>query len=150
MTTATKSMSINDIMSYLPHRYPFLLIDRILETDGADHAIGIKQLSMNEEFFQGHFPGAPEMPQSLMIEAMAQVGAAVILSKPESQGRYILFGSLDNAQFGRPAVPGECLTIEAQMLNLKKDMGKTRISCKVGDEELGRADFMFALVDEVG
>ncbi|MGE0493813.1 MAG: 3-hydroxyacyl-ACP dehydratase FabZ [Vulcanimicrobiota bacterium] len=143
------ALSIQEIMGYLPHRYPFLLIDRILETEGVDRAVGIKQLTHNEPFFQGHFPGQPEMPMSLMLEAMAQVGAAVILSQPDSQGRYILFGSLDNAEFGRAAKPGERLDIEARMLNLRKDMGKTEIVCRVGEEQLARADFLFALTDDV-
>ncbi len=143
------SIPIQQIMDYLPHRYPFLLIDRILETEGIDRAVGIKQLSLNEEFFQGHFPGQPEMPTSLMLEAMAQVGAAVILSQDHTRGKYILFGSLDNAEFGRAARPGDRLDIEANMLNLRKDTGKTRIVCRVGDQELARADFLFALSDEV-
>ncbi|MBI3927539.1 MAG: 3-hydroxyacyl-ACP dehydratase FabZ [Armatimonadetes bacterium] len=136
-------------MAYLPHRYPFLLIDRIVRRHAVDSAVGIKQLTENEAFFQGHFPGSPQMPHSLMLEAMAQVGAAIIMTTPRASGRYILFAGLDHAVFGRPAVPGETLEIEATMLNYRRDTGKTRIVCRVGEEELARADFMFALTHEV-
>lgn len=143
------SMSITDIMAALPHRYPFLLIDRVVKIEGEQKAHGIKQLTQNEEFFQGYFPDDPQMPPTLLTEAMAQVGAAVIMSKPDSEGKYILFGALDNAEFHRNARPGERLDIEAEMLKIRKDAGKTRIICRVDGEEIARADFMFALSSEV-
>lgn len=143
------SMSITDIMAALPHRYPFLLIDRIVKIEGEQKAHGIKQLTQNEEFFQGYFPDDPQMPPTLLTEAMAQVGAAVIMSKPDSEGKYILFGALDNAEFHRNARPGERLDIEAEMLKIRKDAGKTRIICRVDGEEIARADFMFALSSDV-
>lgn len=142
-------MSITDIMAALPHRYPFLLIDRVVKIEGEQKAHGIKQLTQNEEFFQGYFPDDPQMPPTLLTEAMAQVGAAVIMSKPDSEGKYILFGALDNAEFHRNARPGERLDIEAEMLKIRKDAGKTRIICRVDGEEIARADFMFALSSEV-
>lgn len=143
------SLSITEIMGALPHRYPFLLIDRVVKIEDENKAHGIKQLTLNEEFFQGYLPGDPQMPPTLLAEAMAQVGAAVILHKPECQGKYILFGALDNASFVRNARPGERLDIEAEMLKLRKDVGKTRIICRINKEEIARADFMFALTDEV-
>lgn len=142
-------MNVQDIMGFLPHRYPFLLIDRI---DAHEHEVmarGVKLLSNNEWFFQGHFPERPELPNSILIEAMAQLGAAVIMASPANQGRYILFAALDNAEFGRPAVPGDCLEIEATMLNYRKDRGKTRIVARVGEEQLASADFVFAVSDQV-
>jgi 3-hydroxyacyl-[acyl-carrier-protein] dehydratase len=142
-------MSITDIMAALPHRYPFLLIDRLVKIEGESKAHGIKQLTLNEEFFQGYFPDDPQMPPTLLTEAMAQVGAAVIMSKPDSEGKYILFGALDNAEFHRNARPGERLDIEAEMLKIRKDAGKTRIICRVEGEEIARADFMFALSSDV-
>lgn len=142
-------MSITDIMAALPHRYPFLLIDRVVKIEGESKAHGIKQLTNNEEFFQGYFPDDPQMPPTLLTEAMAQVGAAVIMSKPDSEGKYILFGALDNAEFHRNARPGERLDIEAEMLKLRKDVGKTRITCRVDGEEIAKADFMFALSSDV-
>lgn len=144
-----ETMSIEEIMQALPHRYPFLLIDRLVSIEGDQKAHGIKQLTLNEEFFQGYLPEDPQMPPTLLSEAMAQVGAAVIMSKPDSCGKYILFGALDNAHFHRNARPGERLDIFAEMLKLRKDVGKTRIVCQVGDEEIARADFMFALSSEV-
>lgn len=149
---APSSMSIDEIMKALPHRYPFLLIDRLVKIEGEGNqskAHGIKQLTLNEEFFQGYLPDDPQMPPTLLSEAMAQVGAAVIMSKPDSKGKYILFGALDNASFNRNARPGERLDIFAEMLKLRKDVGKTRIICQVGDEEIARADFMFALSSDV-
>ena len=143
-------MDINQIMAALPHRYPFLLIDRITKIEGETKAFGIKQLTLNEEFFNGYLPDDPQLPPTLLSETMAQVGAAVIMTKPDSKGKYILFGALDNASFHRNARPGERLDIEAEMLRIRKDAGKTRIICRVGDEEIARADFMFALSSEVG
>lgn len=143
-------MDIGAIMKALPHRYPFLLVDRITKIEGEDKAWGIKQLTLNEEFFNGYLPDDPQMPPTLLSETMAQVGAAVIMSKPDSQGKYILFGAIDNATFSRNARPGERLDIEAQMLNIRKDAGKTRIICRVNEVEIARADFMFALSSEVG
>lgn len=141
------NLTIQQVMQYLPHRYPFLLIDRIDEYVDTKTARGIKQLSINEEFFQGHFPDRPHMPTSLLIEAMAQVGAATIMTAPENADRYILFAALDNAEFGRSPVPGERLDIEATMINYRKEMGRTRIVCKVGDEQVASADYVFAVSD---
>lgn len=144
------SMDIGAILKALPHRYPFLLVDRITKIEGETKAWGIKQLTLNEQFFSGYLPDDPQLPPTLLSEAMAQVGAAVIMSKPDSQGKYILFGALDNATFTRNARPGERLDIEAEMLNIRKDAGKTRIICRVNEEEIARADFMFALSSVVG
>lgn len=144
------AMDIRQIMEALPHRYPFLLIDQITSIQGDDSAHGIKRLTLNEEFFNGYLPDDPQLPPTLLSETMAQIGAAVIMNKPDNKGRYILFGALDNASFHRNARPGETLDIEAQMLRLRKDAGKTRIICRVGEEEIARADFMFALSDDVG
>jgi beta-hydroxyacyl-ACP dehydratase FabZ len=143
------SMSITDIMAALPHRYPFLLIDRVVKIHGENKAHGIKQLTHNEEFFQGYFPDDPQMPPTLLAEAMAQVGAAVILGKPDNEGKYILFGALDNAEFLRNPRPGDRLDIEAEMLKLRNDIGKTRITCSIDGQEIARADFMFALSSDV-
>ena len=149
-TQETPAMDIRQIMAALPHRYPFLMIDRINRIEGNDNAHGIKHLTLNEEFFNGYFPDDPQLPPTLLSETMAQIGAAAIMNKPENKGKYILFGALDNASFHRNARPGETLEIEAEMLRLRKDAGKTRIVCRVGDEEIARADFMFALSPDVG
>lgn len=148
-SSSQDTMSITDIMAALPHRYPFLLIDRLVKIEGESKAHGIKQLTHNEEFFQGYFPDDPQMPPTLLAEAMAQVGAAVIMRAPDAEGKYILFGALDNAQFHRNPRPGERLDIEAEMLSRRKDVGKTRITCCIDGEEIARADFMFALSSDV-
>jgi 3-hydroxyacyl-[acyl-carrier-protein] dehydratase len=150
MTEVQESLDIQEIMKALPHRYPFLLIDRITRIEGESKAHGIKQLTLNEQFFQSYWPDDPQMPPTLLCETMAQVGAAVIMSNPERRGKYILFGALDNAHFQRNARPGERLDIEAEMLKIRKDAGKTRIICRVNGEEIARADLMFALSTEVG
>ena len=146
----TEGMSIQDIMAALPHRYPFLLIDKITKIEGKEFAWGIKQLTLNEEFFNGYLPNDPQMPPTLLSETMAQMGAAMVLTWPDNKGKYILFGALDNASFQRNAKPGERLDIEAEMLQMRKDAGKTRIVCKVDEVEIARADFLFALSTEVG
>ena len=140
-------LSIQEIMAILPHRYPFLLIDRIDERIDLNMARGFKQLSLNEEFFQGHFPDDPQMPFSLVLEAMAQVGAASIMAHPSQRGRYILFAGLDNAEFGRPPVPGESLDIKSVFLHYRKEVGRTRIVCRVDEEVVVEADFCFVLAD---
>lgn len=144
------SMEIGAIMKALPHRYPFLLVDRITKIDGESKAWGTKQLTLNEEFFHSYLPDDPQMPPTILTETMAQMGAAVIMSRPNYQGKYILFGAVDNAVFHRNPRPGERLDIEAEMLNIRKDAGKTRIICRIDDEEIARADFMFAVSSEVG
>ncbi len=140
-------LGAQQIMRVLPHRYPFLLIDKIVEREDLQMARGIKQLTLNEDFFRGHFPDDPQMPFSLVIEAMAQVGAVSVLAHPTYRGRYILFASLDNADFGRIPVPGDCLEIRSEFLNFRRGMGRTRIVCKIEDELVVEADFCFAVAD---
>jgi len=140
-------MNLQQIMEVLPHRYPFLLVDRILSRDDLRSTRGIKNLTANEEFFQGHFPGRPEMPRTLLIECMAQVGAAAVLAAEENRGKYVLFASIDACRFGRAAVPGDTLDIRVETLSMRREMGKMRAVCRVGEEEIATGDLMFALVD---
>ena len=146
-TMEETGMDLHQIMEVLPHRHPFLLVDRILYRDGLRFTRGIKNLTVNEDFFQGHFPGRPEMPATLLLECMAQTGAASVLAAAENRGKYVLFASIDKCHFGRPAVPGDVLEIEVEMLSLKREMGKMRATCRVGQEEIAAGDLMFALVD---
>lgn len=141
------SLDLQRIMEVLPHRYPFLLVDRVENRVGTERARGIKLLTANEEFFQGHFPGRPEMPPTLLLECMAQVGAAAVLASPHLKGKYILFASADRCRFGRPLVPGDRLEIDVEMLSFKGQMGKMRALCRVDGEEVGSGDLMFALAD---
>lgn len=106
-------MNIEEIMKLLPHRYPFLLVDRILELEPGERVVGLKNVTMNEEFFQGHFPGRPVMPGVLILEAMAQTGGVLAYqSVPDARGKLIYFMAIDKVKFRRPVVPGDTLTME--------------------------------------
>ena len=144
-----KVMEIEEIMKILPHRYPFLFVDRILFL-GEKKAVGMKNLTMNEEFFQGHFPGYPIMPAVIMLEAMAQVGGIMLLSMLEGEERDVtaFMAGLDDVKFRRAVTPGDQLVIEAVMQKRKGYMGRVRIVAKVDGEVACEGEFHFALVKE--
>ena len=112
-----------DILEILPHRYPMLLVDRIIELEPMKRAVGIKNATFNELFFQGHFPQEPVMPGVLIVEALAQTGAVAILSKPENKGKIAYFASINNAKFKNKVVPGDTLTLEVEIIKEKGPMG---------------------------
>lgn len=140
-----KTLDINMIQKILPHRYPFLLVDRILEISQT-RAVGIKNVTINEPFFQGHFPGHPVMPGVLMIEAMAQVGGVGALNMKDNLGKLAYFLTIDNAKFRKPVVPGDVLRIEVDILKIKMGMVKVHATARVEDEVAAEADLMFAFV----
>lgn len=140
-------MDINEIMKVIPHRYPFLLIDRILELDPGRKAVCVKNVSVNEPFFQGHFPGYPVMPGVLIIEAMAQAGAVVVLSMPEMKGKLGLLAGIDGARFRRQVVPGDQIRLEVEMLKYKGSIGKGRGVATVDGQLVAEAEVIFALQD---
>lgn len=135
----------DQIQQILPHRYPFLLIDRITELEVGKRAKGFKNVTINEEFFQGHFPGYPVMPGVLIIEAMAQVGGVALLSSDDFKGRIVFLTGVDNARFKRQVIPGDVLTMEVEFTKLRGTMGKGHGRVTVDDELVCEADILFAI-----
>jgi 3-hydroxyacyl-[acyl-carrier-protein] dehydratase len=143
-------MDIKDIQNILPHRYPFLLVDRILEVEEGKKAVGIKNVTVNEPFFQGHFPGNPIMPGVLIVEAMAQVGAVAVLNMEENKNKLAMFAGIDKARFRRPVVPGDQLRMEVELVKVKGSIGKGKGMAYVADELVAEAELMFVLTDKQG
>jgi beta-hydroxyacyl-ACP dehydratase FabZ len=141
-----KVLDINMIQRILPHRYPFLLVDRIVEV-AEKKVVGIKNVTINEPFFQGHFPGHPIMPGVLILEAMAQVGGVAALTAKENIGKLAYFLSINNAKFRKPVVPGDILRIEVDLLKMKMGIIQTRAVAKVEGNVVTEADMMFAFVN---
>jgi len=140
-------LDAEEIQKILPHRYPFLLVDRVLEI-GPDHAVGIKNVSVNEPFFPGHFPGQPIMPGVLIVEAMAQVGAVAVLSQPEHRGKLAFFAGLDKVRFKRPVRPGDVLRLEVTLERMRGPIGRGRGVATVDGEVAARGEFLFALMEQ--
>ena len=142
-------LDINEIMKLLPHRYPMLLIDRILEiSDDGKHIVGLKNVSANEQFFQGHFPGAPVMPGVLIVEAMAQCAAVLFLRGIEDRHRKLfLFGGVDKARFRKPVVPGDQLILDCEMLARRANTVKVKGIARVGDVVVAEAELLSVMVE---
>jgi UDP-3-O-[3-hydroxymyristoyl] N-acetylglucosamine deacetylase/3-hydroxyacyl-[acyl-carrier-protein] dehydratase len=142
------SLDINDIQQIMPHRYPMLLIDRVVELVDRDHVIALKNVTINEPFFQGHFPGQPIMPAVLIIEAMAQAGGVLLLNtveRPETKLMY--FMGIDNAKFRKPVRPGDTIRFELKLEKLRKRYCKMSGKAYVGDELVAEADLLSTVVD---
>ncbi|WP_432407010.1 3-hydroxyacyl-ACP dehydratase FabZ [Wukongibacter sp. M2B1] len=137
-----------EIQNIIPHRYPFLFVDKIIEMEPGKKAIGLKNLTINEYFFQGHFPGAPIMPGVIQLEALAQVGAVSVLSMEEFKGKLALFTGVDNVKFRRQVVPGDTLRLEVEMVSFRRGIGKGEAVAYVGDEVTCKATIKFAIVDK--
>jgi UDP-3-O-[3-hydroxymyristoyl] N-acetylglucosamine deacetylase/3-hydroxyacyl-[acyl-carrier-protein] dehydratase len=145
--TGEAVMDINEIMQVLPHRFPFLLVDRVVKFEGDNRCTGIKAVTMNEPFFPGHFPGHPVMPGVLQVEAMAQLASILLLRKPANQGKIGYFMSADKVKFRKPVVPGDTIFIEAEITRERSTIGQATARCVVNGEVVSQAELMFALVD---
>ena len=137
------------IRDLIPHRYPFLLVDRIEEIEPGVRAVGIKNVTQNEPFFEGHFPDYPVMPGVLIVEALAQVGAVGVMAKEEFRGKLALFAGIDGVRFRRQVIPGDVLRLEVEILRLRGSAGRGKGSATVNGERVCEADLMFAFADRV-
>jgi 3-hydroxyacyl-[acyl-carrier-protein] dehydratase len=140
-------LDVQQIQAIIPHRYPFLLIDRILELEEGVRAVGIKNVTMNEPHFLGHFPDYPVMPGVLIVEALAQVGAVAILKMDANRGKLAFFAGIDEFRFRGQVVPGDTLHLEVSITRLKGSIGKGQAAAKVGDKVVAEGGLMFALSD---
>jgi 3-hydroxyacyl-[acyl-carrier-protein] dehydratase len=140
-------MNVEDIMKVIPHRYPFLLIDRIVELEPGVRAVAIKQVTINEPFFQGHFPDYPIMPGVLIVEALAQTGAVAGMVLPENQGKIALFAGIESVRFRKPVVPGDSLRLEVTIQAMKRGIGKASALATVDGALACEGMLTFALVN---
>ena len=138
-------MDINQIQAVLPHRYPFLLVDRVLELEPGKRAVGIKNVTINEAFFSGHFPGNPIMPGVLIVEAIAQVGGILLLATTGNEGKLAFFAGIDKMRFRKPVVPGDQLVTDVTLLKQKGDVGRVAVVGKVDGNVVAEGEYLFAL-----
>lgn len=143
-------MDIEKIMEFLPHRYPFLLVDRVLSIEEDGRLIAIKNVSANEGFFQGHFPGKPIMPGVLIIEALAQAAALLAYHNADEKKKVVYFMSIEKAKFRAPVVPGDQLRLEVKMLQSRKNVFKVGTEAYVGDKLVTQAELTAMMVDVEG
>lgn len=135
----------NQIQEIIPHRYPFLLIDKILELESGKKAVGIKAVTASEYYFQGHFPEEHVMPGVLIIEALAQTGAVCILSLEENKGKIAYFAGINKARFKAKVKPGDVLTLEVEIIKSRANIGIGKAIAKIGDKVAVEAELMFAI-----
>jgi 3-hydroxyacyl-[acyl-carrier-protein] dehydratase len=142
-----KTVLIEEIMEIIPHRNPFLFVDKVEILEDGIKGIGYKNVTMNEYFFQGHFPGKPVMPGVIIIETMAQVGAVILLSKDEFKGKIPYFAGINKFRFKKIVKPGDTLRMEVEIIKLRGSIGIGQGKAYVGDEIAAEGEFMFAIED---
>ena len=145
--TGESVMSNLEVQKLLPHRYPFLMVDRIIGFESEFKCTGVKQVTINEPYFQGHFPGHPVMPGVLQVEAMAQVASISLLRQPDNQGKIGYFMSADNVKFRKPVFPGDTLIIESELTKVRGNIGVAKCRCMVNGETTSEGELKFALMD---
>lgn len=146
-TTPPKPLDIQDILAILPHRYPFLLVDRVLEVVPGVRAVALKNVTANEPQFTGHFPERPLMPGVLIVEALAQVAGIVLLQLEQYEGKLALFAGIDGVRFRRQVQPGDQLVMKAEVVKIKGAICRIKAEARVGDALVTEGELMFALVD---
>ena len=139
-----------EIQKILPHRYPFLLVDKIVELEEGKSIKGIKNATVNEPFFQGHFPGNPIMPGVLICEALAQVGAVLLLSMDENKGKLGVFTGINNFKFRKQVVPGDTLELNAELVTYRHGMGKANVEATVDGKTAAKGEISFAVIENDG
>jgi len=140
-------LDVEQIRAYLPHRYPMLLVDRMLELEPGKRAVGLKNVTINEDFFNGHFPGQAMMPGVLIVEAMAQVAGVLMLSHGENKGKLAVLAAMENVRFRKPVVPGDALITEVEVIQVRRSFGKVRMTARVEGEVVASCELTFGLVD---
>lgn len=141
-------MEISEILEALPHKYPFLLVDRVIDLEPGKKAIGIKNVTINEPFFQGHFPGRPIMPGVLIIEAMAQLSGILAFSVHKEKDKLMYFMGIDKARFRRPVMPGDQIRLEVEVVQHRNNVWKLKADAFVGDKRVCEAELMAMVVDK--
>lgn len=140
-------LNIEQIQEILPHRYPFLLVDKVVELEPGQRAVGIKNVTMNEHYFQGHFPGKPVMPGVLQVEALAQTGAIAVLSLEEYKGKIVYFGGIDKLRFKQKVVPGDVLRLEVELIKRRGPIGIAKAVATVDGKVAVQGEITFAIGD---
>lgn len=140
-------LSNNEIRDIIPHRYPFLLVDKILEVEPGKRCVGIKNVTANEPFFQGHFPGNPIMPGVLIVEALAQTGGIAAALVQENKDKLGVFTGIESMKFRKQVVPGDTLKLEAEILTLRRGLAKVKVKATVDDQVAAEGEIKFAMID---